>query len=101
MASRVISPSTYVTVCVLLVLLTGLTLAVSFAPLPGVWHIVVGLTIGVVKASLVVLFFMHVLLSDRVTWLVILAACVSVGILFVLTLTDYLTRGMVPNVPGH
>jgi caa(3)-type oxidase subunit IV len=74
---------------------------ISFLPLPGILHIVFGLSIGACKASLVVLFFMHALVSSRVTWAVIAAACFWMGILLVLTLGDYFTRGLVPFMPGH
>jgi cytochrome c oxidase subunit IV len=101
MAERLIAPRTYIIVCVILVLLTLLTLSVSFVHLPGVWHIVAGLIIGLCKASLVVLFFMHALVSPRLTWIVIAVSCFWLGLLLVLTLCDYLTRGMVPFMPGH
>jgi cytochrome c oxidase subunit 4 len=101
MAERTISVGTYIIICVLLVLLTVLTSAVSFMPLVPLWHLVIGLIIGGCKASLVVLFFMHALISSRATWLVILIACFWVGILFVLTLNDYFSRGMIPFTPGH
>jgi cytochrome c oxidase subunit 4 len=99
---REITPRTYVTVGALLVALTVLTAAVSFIPLHGPWHIVVGLAIGLCKASLVLLFFMHVLISGRLTWAVIAVACFWLGILLVLTLTDYFTRGAAGWLfPGH
>jgi len=101
MHERVISVPTYVIVCVALVLLTVLTMAVSFIPLPGIWHIVFGLTIALCKAVLVILFFMHVLISPRLTWIVILVSAFWLGILLVLTLCDYFSRGMVPFTPGH
>jgi cytochrome c oxidase subunit 4 len=101
MPERTISTWTYVLVCALLVLLTCLTVGVSFLPLTGVWHLVLGLLIAVTKATLVVLFFMHVIISPRLTWIVIIVACFWLGILFVLTLADYFTRGMVPFTPGH
>jgi cytochrome c oxidase subunit IV len=101
MAVRSISPMTYVTVCVILILLTVLTVSVSFIPLPGAGHTVVGLVIGLAKASLVVLFFMHALFSDRVTRIVIVISCFWVGLIFTLTLCDYFTRGLVPFMPGH
>jgi cytochrome c oxidase subunit IV len=101
MAQRTIAPTTYVIVCALLIALTVLTMAVSFFRIEGVWHIVIGLLIAVCKASLVVLFFMHVILSPRLTWIVIAVVCFWVGILFVLTLNDYFTRGEVPLMPGH
>ncbi len=101
MPERTISPPTYVVVCTLLVLLTALTVGVSFLHLRGDWHLALGLAIALCKASLVVLFFMHVLLSTRLTWIVLAVVCFWVGILVVLTLTDYFSRGMVPFMPGH
>jgi cytochrome c oxidase subunit 4 len=81
--------------------LTFLTVGASFIHVPPVWHLVIGLTIAVCKAILVVLFFMHVLLSDKVTWSVVLVACFWLAILLVLTLSDYVSRGLVPFTPGH
>jgi cytochrome c oxidase subunit 4 len=101
MAERTISVGTYVVICIVLVLLTVLTTAVSFAQLPPLWHLVAGMVIAACKATLVVLFFMHALISPRVTWIVILVSCFWVGILFVLTLSDYFSRGMIPFTPGH
>jgi cytochrome c oxidase subunit IV len=101
MPERVISPATYIIVLVVLVLLTFLTVGVSFLPIEGLWHIVIGLTIGLCKATLVVLFFMHVLVSPRLTWAVIAVAVFWLGILLVLTLGDYFSRGMVLYSPGH
>jgi cytochrome c oxidase subunit 4 len=51
------------------------------------------LTIAVLKATLVVLFFMHVKYSTRLTWLVIAGSVFWLGILLALTFSDYLTRG--------
>jgi len=101
MAHRAIRARTYVVVCVLLVLLTFLTVGVSFLRLPGAWHVALGLTIAVCKAALVVLFFMHALVSGRLTWIVIAVVCFWVVILFALTLGDYFSRGLVPFMPGH
>ena len=101
MAERTIAARTYIIVCVLLVSLTVLTVAVSFFEISGAWHIVLGLLIAVCKASLVVLFFMHALISPRLTWIVIAVACFWVVLLFVLTLNDYFSRGMIPFTPGH
>jgi cytochrome c oxidase subunit 4 len=102
MPERAISSSTYLVVCAALIVLTFLTLGVSFIPLkPGVWHIVIGLIIALCKAMLVVLFFMHALISPRLTWAVILVASFWLGILLVLTFSDYFSRGMVFFMPGH
>ena len=101
MAEHVLTPIAYITVCILLVLLTILTVAISFIPVEGVWHIIIGLSIGLAKASLVILFFMHALYSGRLTWSVIAVTGFWLGILLVLTLSDYFTRGLVPYMPGH
>ena len=82
---------TYYSVFTALIALTLLTVAVSFLEL-GAWHTTVGVLIGVVKASLVVLFFMHLLHSGRVSWLAVLPGLFWLSILMALTLSDYLTR---------
>lgn len=101
MADHGLTAGRYVMICIVLVLLTLLTVSVSFVELPGGWHIAAGLTIGLVKASLVVMFFMHALYSERLTGAVIAVACFWLGLLLVLTLCDYLTRDMIPYMPGH
>src|SRR5439155_24371961 len=99
--TRAISPLTYVVVCAILIVLTLATVTISFAPLTGLWHIVLGLIIGLCKASLVVLFFMHALHSTRVTWIVIAVSAFWLGLMLALTLCDYFTRGMLPYMQGH
>jgi cytochrome c oxidase subunit 4 len=101
MAEHTPSPRTYLIVLAILLALTALTIGVSFLHVNGLWHVVIGLIIAAVKASLVVLFFMHAVTSPRVTWVVILIAIAWIGILLVLTLADYFTRGLVPYTPGH
>ena len=53
----------------------------------------IALLIATIKAVLVILFFMHVIHSTRLTWVVIIGAFLWLGVLFVLTFADYLTRG--------
>jgi cytochrome c oxidase subunit 4 len=50
------------------VLLTALTTAIAFVDLGGGWNNVAALTIAIVKALLVILYFMHLRASDRFTW---------------------------------
>jgi cytochrome c oxidase subunit IV len=52
----------------------------------------VALVIATTKAVLVILFFMHVIHSTRLTWVVVIGSFLWLGVLFVLTLADYLTR---------
>lgn len=102
MTTRVLSPLAYCIVLGVLVLLTGLTVGVSFIPLSGAWHTLIGLGIGVVKATLVGLCFMHLIHSRRTTWAVVIVSLFWLTfVLLGLTFSDYTTRALFPNVPGH
>jgi cytochrome c oxidase subunit 4 len=84
--------STYYAIFAALIALTGLTTAVAFFDL-GLLNAVVALSIAVLKATLVALFFMHLKYSSRLTWVVAGAGIFWLGILLVLILSDYATRG--------
>ncbi len=75
-----------------LMILTIVTVAVSRVDL-GSLNTPIALAIAVIKATLVVLFFMHVIHSTRLTWVVIISSFMWLALLFVLTFADYLTRG--------
>ena len=93
------STRTYLAVLIALIVLTASTIAVSFVPLPGSWHLGIGLAIAASKAALVALIFMHLAQSSRLTWMVVNVTAFWLVVLFLaLTFSDYLTRG---NVPGH
>ena len=96
MSGHIASKGTYFSVFAGLAGLTVLTVAVSFAPL-GPMHTTVALLIATAKALLVVLFFMHVLYSKRLIWVVAGAALLWLGILFTLTLSDYASRNWLGN----
>ncbi len=83
--------STYLTVFAALAIGTLLTWYASTLDL-GMMNTPIALLIAVIKATLVILFFMHVLHSTRLTWVVLIAAFLWLGVLFVLTFSDYLTR---------
>ena len=91
MPEQIVSQRVYYTVFVCLVALTLLTIRLSFVDL-GEFHAVVGLAIATCKGLLVAMFFMHVLYSGRLTWILAGAGLFWLGILIVLTMTDYLTR---------
>ena len=87
-----ISPkSTYFTIFGALMVCTVLTVFAAFVNL-GDLNFPVALTIAVFKATLVVLFFMHVKYSTRLTWAVVAGSIFWLAILLVLTMGDYLTR---------
>jgi cytochrome c oxidase subunit IV len=99
MAKHALSERTYVLVFVGLIVLTATTIAVSRLEL-GALHAPAALLIAAAKAALVLLFFMHVLYSTRLTWIVAVSGLAWLTILLGLTMADYLTRQSLA-VPGH
>jgi cytochrome c oxidase subunit IV len=91
MAEHVVAPRTYYLVFAALLVLTLLTVGASYLEL-GPLHTVVALLIAASKALLVVLFFMHVLYSPRLVWVVIAGSLFWLAIMIALTLADYWTR---------
>jgi cytochrome c oxidase subunit 4 len=81
----------YFLVFAALMMLTILTVAASRADL-GWLNTPIALGIAVIKATLVILFFMHVIHSPRLTWVVVISSFLWLAVLFGLTLADYLTR---------
>lgn len=60
---------------------------------------IIAMTIAVSKAMLVLLFFMHVRYSSRLIWVVVAGSFFWLGIMLVLTLSDYSSRGWL-DTPG-
>jgi cytochrome c oxidase subunit 4 len=98
MTGHIDSIKTYVGVLLALLILTGLTTEAAYVDL-GPFSVVVALTIAVIKMLLVALFFMHLRHSNRLTKLVVSGGLMWLGILLVLTLSDFATRGWI-GVPG-
>ncbi len=73
---------------------TILTVVVAFFDL-GPLNNVVMLSIASVKALFVILYFMHVRWSSRLTWVVAASGFFWLLIMFSFTMTDYLSRGWV------
>ena len=90
------TPGLYLVILLVLVIGTCLTWGIAFVDL-GVWNPVVALTIAVIKAVLVVLFFMHVKYSSKLTKLTISAGVFWLMIMITMSLTDYLTRTFLPR----
>jgi len=91
MSDHILPTRVYYTIFGVLMLGTYLTVQMAFIDL-GRLNTVAALVIAVFKATLVVLFFMHVKYSPRLTWVVAVASVFWLGILLVLTMSDYLTR---------
>ena len=99
MSGHVVPKKLYILVFAGLIVFTGLTTGVAFVNL-GKWNTVVALAIAVCKASLVVLFFMHLRWSSGLMRMVLLSAFVWFAILITLTLSDVFTRDWTP-VPSN
>jgi cytochrome c oxidase subunit 4 len=79
-----------------LILGTVLTVAAAKVDM-GALNNIVMLAIACTKASLVILFFMHVRWSSRLTWVVAMAGFFWLLILFGIGMSDYMSRGWVPG----
>ena len=99
MADKVTSVATYTIVLAALLGCTALTVLLAFAPLPHVGHVVVGLFIASVKATLVLVVFMHLGGVDRINSLVAVAGLFWLAILLLFTFMDYATRPEPPLTP--
>ena len=99
MSAHIVQPKTYLAIFLALMLGTALTVMAAFYDFPGPLNVVVALTIACIKATLVVLYFMHVRYSGRLVSLVIVAALLWLVILFAITFSDYWTRQWLPPFP--
>ncbi|HEX5734643.1 MAG TPA: cytochrome C oxidase subunit IV family protein [Blastocatellia bacterium] len=91
MSEHIVSKKVYFAIFIALIILTGVTYWVALLDL-GPFNAIVALTIAVFKAMLVVLYFMHVRYSSRLTWVFVGAGFFWLAIMVVLTLSDYSTR---------
>jgi cytochrome c oxidase subunit 4 len=82
----------YLAVFTALMALTGLTVFAALRDL-GALNTVVALGIACAKAVLVVLYFMHVRYSTKLTWAVVAGGFLWLILLLLMTLSDYITRG--------
>jgi cytochrome c oxidase subunit 4 len=92
---HVVPIKTYAVICATLLVLTFLTYRIAYVDL-GPLNVVVAIVIACVKATLVVLFFMHAAYAPRRTRMVILAGIFWMLILLGMTMADYLTL----HLPG-
>ena len=88
---HVVPPRIYIIVGSILLVLTGVTVAASFAEM-GVFNPIIALFIAVVKATIVVLFFMHVKYSSKLTKLTVAGGVFTFHVQVVMTLADYFSR---------
>jgi cytochrome c oxidase subunit 4 len=89
---HILPPRVYYVIFAILIVCTYLTWQIAYFDL-GPFNTIAALAIAIFKAVLVILFFMHVKYSPRLTWVVVIGAVFWLGILLTLTMGDYLTRG--------
>jgi len=94
MSEHIVPTRVYYTIFLILMVCTGLTVWVAYFDL-GPLNTIAALAIAVFKAVLVVLFFMHVKYSSKLTWAVIAGGLFWLLILFMI-IGDYLTRAWQP-----
>ena len=97
--SHVSPTTTYFTVFGTLMVLTAVTVAAAFTDL-GALNFPVALAIAITKATVVVLFFMHVKYSSKLTKFVVVSCFFFLACLFGLTFTDYMSRGWFTSPRG-
>jgi cytochrome c oxidase subunit 4 len=99
-SDHMVGVGTYLAIFTLLMVMTTITTAVAYVDL-GAMNVLIMLAIAVTKATLVLLWFMHLKFTSRLTWLWAAGSFVFLAILFAITLSDYLTRGfMMAPIPS-
>ena len=91
MSGHIVPLNLYYRIFGVLMFFTALTVGVAFLDL-GFMNVFVAIGIAVVKAVLVILFFMHVRYGTRLTMIFASAGFVWLVIMIVIVLCDYMTR---------
>ena len=82
---------TYIIVWILLLILTGLTLGVSYLHL-GIMNVAVALLIASLKAAMVALYFMHLRFENRLVWAFATVPLFFLALIILGTLADTMFR---------
>ena len=90
--SHILPLKVYLSVGVALLVLTAITVGVSFIPLGG-FNVVVALLIASIKALLVALFFMHLLYDKKIFMIIFAIAILFLALFITLTMFDTMRRG--------
>jgi cytochrome c oxidase subunit IV len=96
--AHIASVKSYVGIFATLMVFTVITVFVAYVNL-GQMNKVVALGIATIKATLVILYFMHVKYSSRLTKLVVVSGFFFLIILLSLTMVDYGSREWTPVPP--
>ncbi len=91
MSEHIVSPKVYVAIFFALVIFTISTYTIAKIDL-GPFNALVAIVIAAIKSTLVILFFMHVKYSPKMTKVTIVAGLCFLLILLALSMTDYISR---------
>jgi cytochrome c oxidase subunit IV len=86
------SSRTYLFNGIALLGLLALTISAAYLNL-GAFNTILAMLISAAKTALIVVFFMNLRYSRPLVWVCAAAGLFWLGIMFVLALSDYLTRG--------
>jgi cytochrome c oxidase subunit IV len=89
---HVVPISLYIVIFLSLMVLTALTVFAATKDF-GPGNTIIAVSIAALKATLVILFFMHVRYNDNIVRIAVFAGFLWLGIMIVLTLSDYIGRG--------
>lgn len=92
MSEHIVSVRIYFFIFLALVAGTALTVWAGLIDFPGPLNVIIALTIASIKATLVILYFMHLRYSSRLVWIIFASALFWLALLFALTFSDYWTR---------
>jgi cytochrome c oxidase subunit 4 len=90
----------YLTVAAALLILTALTVKISQINLGG-WNLVAALAIATIKATLVALFFMHLLYDKKIYMIIFVIAIVFLAVFISLTMFDTMERGAINQIQAR
>jgi cytochrome c oxidase subunit 4 len=96
---HIVSPGVYFAVFAALMVLTATTVLVAYVDL-GALNLAVALGIAITKATLVILYFMHVKYSGHMVKVYVAAGFLFLVIMLGITMSDYMTRGWIATPRG-
>ena len=88
---HIVSPMVYTVVYITLLACTGLTVFAAYQEF-GVFNPIIAVGIACFKASIVILWFMHIKYSTKLIKFVVFSGFLTFLILVMMTLLDYFTR---------
>lgn len=97
MTHHIVPVKVYLSVFVALMILMAATIGFAYLDL-GLFNNLIAMGIAIAKTLLIILFFMHLRYSSRLTGIFAAVGFLFLVILVAFTLSDYLTRGDFTNI---